>query len=84
MKKWGLRDLTTYLRIFGDSMRGTERFIGSSTVSTPWMAAFLYESEWDPATPRANFNKHGADFERVTEVFRDPLTLTIPCPDSGR
>jgi len=41
------------------------------------MAAFLYEFEWDSSKARANFSKHGVDFERATEVFRDPLALTI-------
>lgn len=42
------------------------------------MAAFVYEFEWDPAKARTNFSKHGVDFERAAEVFRDPLALTIP------
>lgn len=42
------------------------------------MAEFVYEFEWDPTKARANFNKHGMDFERVTAVFLDPLALTIP------
>jgi hypothetical protein len=42
------------------------------------MAAFLYEFEWDPAKTRANFTKHGLDFELAAEVFRDPLALSIP------
>ena len=42
------------------------------------MAAFLYEFEWDPVKAKANFSKHGVDFELATQVFRDPLALTIP------
>jgi hypothetical protein len=42
------------------------------------MAAFLMEFEWDPAKARINFVKHGVDFERAAEVFRDPLAITIP------
>jgi uncharacterized DUF497 family protein len=42
------------------------------------MAAFLFELEWDPAKARANFSKHGVDFERTAEVFRDHFALTIP------
>lgn len=41
------------------------------------MAAFLLKFEWDPVKARANFTKHGVDFERAAEVFRDPLALTI-------
>jgi len=41
------------------------------------MAAFLYEFEWNPVKAKANFSKHGVDFERATQVFRDPLALTI-------
>lgn len=42
------------------------------------MSAFLFEFEWDPAKAGNNFSKHGLDFERAAEVFRDPLALTIP------
>ena len=42
------------------------------------MAAFLYEFEWDPVKANENFSKHGVDFERAAQVFRDPLALTIP------
>ena len=42
------------------------------------MAAFLYEFEWDPVKATANFSKHGVDFERAAQVFRDSLALTIP------
>jgi len=42
------------------------------------MAAFLYEFEWDTGKERANFEKHGVHFSRATQVFRDPLALTIP------
>jgi len=41
------------------------------------MAGFLYEFEWDPSKAKANFKKHGVEFERAAEVFRDPLALTI-------
>jgi uncharacterized DUF497 family protein len=27
---------------------------------------------------KANFRNHGVDFERASQVFRDPLALTIP------
>ena len=42
------------------------------------VAAFLYEFEWDPVKAKANFSKHGVDFERAAQAFRDPLALTIP------
>jgi uncharacterized DUF497 family protein len=42
------------------------------------MAAFLYESEWDPVKATINLNKHGLDFERAGTVFLDPLAVTIP------
>ena len=42
------------------------------------MASFLYEFEWDPVKAKANLNKHGVYFERATQVFRDPLALTVP------
>ena len=42
------------------------------------MPAFLYDFEWDPAKAKANLRKHGVDFDRAAQVFRDPLALTIP------
>ncbi len=42
------------------------------------MAAYLFNFEWDPAKARTNFSKHGVDFERAAEVFRDPLAISIP------
>ena len=42
------------------------------------MAKFLYEFEWDPVKAKANFNKHGLDFDRAATVFLDPLAVTIP------
>ena len=42
------------------------------------MATFLYEFDWDSIKARANFNKHGLDFERAATVFLDPLAVTIP------
>jgi uncharacterized protein len=31
-----------------------------------------------PAKANANRNKHGVDFERAAQIFRDPLALSIP------
>ena len=45
------------------------------------MSEFLYEFEWDPAKAKVNFRKHGVSFEAATQVFRDPLALTIPDDD---
>jgi uncharacterized DUF497 family protein len=42
------------------------------------VAQFLYEFEWDPAKAKANRNKHGVDFQRAAQIFRDPLAVTIP------
>jgi uncharacterized DUF497 family protein len=42
------------------------------------MASFLFEFDWDPVKAHTNFVRHGVDFERAAEVFRDPLALTIP------
>ena len=47
------------------------------------MGAFPFEFEWDPAKARTNFSKHGVAFERATEIFRDPLALTIPNDEHG-
>jgi uncharacterized DUF497 family protein len=42
------------------------------------VAQFLYQFEWDPAKAKANRNKHGVDFQRAAQIFRDPLAVTIP------
>ena len=40
--------------------------------------AFQYEFEWDKSKAKTNFRKHGVSFEQATQVFRDPLALTVP------
>ncbi len=40
-----------------------------------------YNFEWDPAKAQANLRKHGVSFQEATEVFLDPLQLSIP--DAG-
>jgi hypothetical protein len=42
------------------------------------MSAFIYEFDWDSEKAKVNFRKHGVPFERATQVFRDPLALSIP------
>lgn len=36
-----------------------------------------YNFEWDPAKARSNFRKHKISFERASEIFLDPLMLSI-------
>ncbi|MDR3412762.1 MAG: BrnT family toxin [Formivibrio sp.] len=33
--------------------------------------------EWDPAKAASNLKKHGLDFETASQVFHDPLALTL-------
>lgn len=33
--------------------------------------------EWDAKKASSNWRKHGVSFEEATEVFRDPLALTL-------
>ena len=44
--------------------------------------------EWDEAKNAANVIKHGLSFEQASEIFLDPLSLTIADPehsvDEGR
>jgi uncharacterized DUF497 family protein len=40
--------------------------------------------EWDPEKAQGNLNKHGVSFEEATEVFSDPLSLTVPDPDHSQ
>jgi uncharacterized protein len=47
------------------------------------MASFVYEFEWGSAKAIANRSKHGVDFERAAEIFRDPLAVTIPDDEHG-
>jgi uncharacterized protein len=37
--------------------------------------------EWDDAKNQANLLKHGITFEQATEIFLDPLSLTIQDPE---
>jgi uncharacterized protein len=36
-----------------------------------------YTFEWDPAKAKTNLRKHGIGFDRATEVFLDPLAISI-------
>jgi uncharacterized DUF497 family protein len=36
-----------------------------------------YQFEWDLAKAAANLKKHGISFQQATEVFKDPMALTI-------
>jgi len=37
-----------------------------------------YNFEWDPVKAASNLKKHGVRFEEATEIFIDPLQLSIP------
>ena len=36
-----------------------------------------YNFEWDPAKARSNAEKHGITFEQATDIFADPMALTV-------
>jgi uncharacterized protein len=36
-----------------------------------------YNFEWDPVKASINFKKHGVSFEEASEVFLDPLQLSL-------
>ncbi len=36
-----------------------------------------YNFEWDPTKAHHNSEKHGITFDLATEVFKDPMALTI-------
>jgi len=36
-----------------------------------------YNFEWDPTKAHHNAEKHGVTFDLATEVFKDPMALTI-------
>lgn len=40
-----------------------------------------FRFSWDPAKARANMAKHGVSFDVASEVFKDPLAVTIPDDD---
>ena len=40
-------------------------------------------AEWDENKNRTNIRKHGIDFAAASEVFDDPLSLTIPDREIG-
>ncbi|MBZ0136358.1 MAG: BrnT family toxin [Planctomycetes bacterium] len=39
------------------------------------------EFDWDPRKSESNLRKHRVTFEEAMEVFKDPLSLTIPDVD---
>jgi len=42
-----------------------------------------YNFEWDPVKARNNAEKHGVTFERATDVFKDPMALTLYDEDNS-
>jgi uncharacterized protein len=36
-----------------------------------------YNFEWDPSKARSNQSKHGVSFQQASQVFRDPMALTL-------
>lgn len=42
-----------------------------------------YNFEWDPVKAHNNADKHGVTFEQATEVFKDPVALTIYDEDNS-
>jgi hypothetical protein len=42
-----------------------------------------YQFEWHPAKAAANLKKHGVSFEQATEVFTDPIALTLYDEDNS-
>ncbi|MCX5906902.1 MAG: BrnT family toxin [Deltaproteobacteria bacterium] len=37
-----------------------------------------YNYEWDPVKAKQNQKKHQVSFQRAAEIFRDPLSISIP------
>ncbi len=48
-----------------------------SNATTAEELGLNYNFEWDPAKAKANVKKHRVGFDRATEVFIDPMMLTI-------
>ena len=42
-----------------------------------------YHFEWDPVKNKINLRKHGVSFEEATEIFLDPLQLSMPDNEHG-
>lgn len=42
-----------------------------------------YNFEWDPAKATFNAHKHRVTFEQATDVFKDPMALTIYDEDTS-
>lgn len=36
-----------------------------------------YNFEWDPRKAQTNIRKHGVTFEEATQIFDDPMALTV-------
>ena len=39
--------------------------------------AMQYNFEWDPVKAKTNLKKHGVSFEEASEIFLDPLQLSM-------
>ena len=37
-----------------------------------------FSFEWDPAKAKANWRKHGVNFEDAAGLFLDPLAISVP------
>jgi len=48
-----------------------------SRLNTAEELGLNYNFEWDPAKSKANIKKHRVGFDRATEVFIDPMMLTV-------
>lgn len=42
-----------------------------------------YQFEWDPDKAVVHLKKHGVSFELATDVFKDPMTLTLYDEDNS-
>ena len=39
--------------------------------------AMQYNFEWDPVKTKINLKKHGVSFEEASDIFLDPLQLSL-------
>ena len=42
-----------------------------------------YNFQWDPKKDKRNFIKHGVSFQKATQIFDDPIALTLFDQDSS-
>ena len=69
--------LDTTMLFEREGIIGIHQIIVYRTANTVEELGLNYNFEWDPAKAKTNIKKHRVGFDRATEIFIDPMMLTI-------